>query len=106
MTGKASPLQPLARLGQSLGYDDIHRRLIDSGGLARMVHEDGLTGVTSNPAIFEKAVTGSDNYDTLLFAVERYREVLEAYLRGLGARAEADHRLDDLASATVPGTLD
>ncbi|MBA1148476.1 transaldolase [Ectothiorhodospiraceae bacterium WFHF3C12] len=66
MTGNASPLHTLAQLGQSVWYDNIHRQLIDSGELARMVREDGLTGVTSNPAIFEKAVTGSDDYDTVI----------------------------------------
>lgn len=66
MTGNVSPLHTLAELGQSVWYDNIHRQLIDSGELARMVREDALTGVTSNPAIFEKAVTGSDDYDRVI----------------------------------------
>jgi transaldolase len=66
MTGNASPLHTLAELGQSVWYDNIHRQLIESGALQRMVAEDGLSGVTSNPAIFEKAVTGGSDYDRLI----------------------------------------
>ena len=55
-----SPLKELARLGQSVWLDYIRRSLITSGELKRLVDEDGLGGVTSNPAIFEKAITGSD----------------------------------------------
>ncbi|MDY0169336.1 MAG: transaldolase [Thermoguttaceae bacterium] len=61
MTG--NPLQSLAALGQSVWLDYIQRRLIESGDLKRMIDEDGLRGMTSNPAIFEKAITGSHDYD-------------------------------------------
>ncbi|HYP29814.1 MAG TPA: transaldolase [Blastocatellia bacterium] len=57
-----NPLVELARLGQSIWYDNIERRLITSGELKRMIDEDDLRGVTSNPAIFEKAISGSDEY--------------------------------------------
>ncbi|MCS6975840.1 MAG: bifunctional transaldolase/phosoglucose isomerase [Gemmatales bacterium] len=50
--------------GQSIWYDNISRSLIASGRLARMVHEDGLKGLTSNPAIFCKAVTSGADYDS------------------------------------------
>jgi transaldolase/transaldolase/glucose-6-phosphate isomerase len=52
----------LATLGQSPWYDNIDRRLIQSGELKRFF-DDGVTGVTSNPSIFEKAVTSSSVYD-------------------------------------------
>jgi transaldolase/glucose-6-phosphate isomerase len=48
--------------GQSIWLDFIRRSLIASGELARLVEEDGLGGVTSNPAIFEKAIDGSNDY--------------------------------------------
>jgi len=66
MTANTPPLQGLAALGQSVWYDNIHRQLISSGALQRMIEEDGLSGVTSNPSIFEKAVTGSDEYDGII----------------------------------------
>ena len=55
-------LVELTRLGQSIWYDNIERKLITSGDLERMRDEDDLRGVTSNPAIFEKAISGSDDY--------------------------------------------
>ncbi|MBI1916429.1 MAG: transaldolase, partial [Planctomycetes bacterium] len=51
------------KYGQSIWYDNIRRGLITSGDLAKMVNEEGLLGVTSNPAIFTKAITGSPDYD-------------------------------------------
>jgi transaldolase len=67
MTGKpAAPTNPLVRLvelGQSPWYDYITRDLISTGELARLIAEDGLRGMTSNPTIFEKAIAGSRLYD-------------------------------------------
>ena len=57
------PLQQLAELGQSVWIDFLSRELLASGELARLVREDAVVGVTSNPAIFEKAITDSDAYD-------------------------------------------
>ena len=59
----ANPLIEVQKHGQSIWYDNISRSLITSGELRRMVEEDGVLGVTSNPAIFEKAVAGSTDYD-------------------------------------------
>jgi len=58
-----NPLVKLGQLGQSPWYDFITRDLIASGDLARLIAEDGLLGMTSNPTIFEKAVAGSQCYD-------------------------------------------
>lgn len=55
-------LHKLARLGQSVWYDNIRRALLDSGDLERLI-DDGVMGVTSNPSIFEKAIAGSADYD-------------------------------------------
>jgi len=60
----ANPLVALSRLGQSPWYDFITRDLVRSGELARLIHEDGLKGMTSNPTIFEKAVATSTLYDS------------------------------------------
>jgi transaldolase len=57
-----NPLIELTKLGQSIWNDNIERKLITSGELKRLIDEDGLSGVTSNPAIFEKAIAGSDLY--------------------------------------------
>jgi transaldolase len=58
-------LQQLADLGQSIWYDHIRRALFDSGELRALV-DVGVTGVTSNPSIFEKAIAGSADYDQAL----------------------------------------
>src|SRR5258705_7957513 len=58
-----NPLVRLGELGQSPWYDYITRDLITTGELARLIAEDGLRGMTSNPSIFEKAVAGSPLYD-------------------------------------------
>ncbi|MCG5525760.1 transaldolase [Ectothiorhodospira haloalkaliphila] len=61
--GEHNPLLRLRELGQSIWYDYIRKDLMESGELARLIREDGLGGLTSNPAIFDKAITGSDLYD-------------------------------------------
>jgi transaldolase len=59
----STPLADLRKQGQSIWLDYISRGLITGGGLKRLITEDGLTGVTSNPSIFEKAIDGSADYD-------------------------------------------
>ena len=61
-----NPLLQLKKQGQSVWYDNIRRSLIQSGELQRMIDEDGVTGVTSNPTIFEKAINGSTDYQSAL----------------------------------------
>ena len=61
-----NPLVQLGELGQSPWYDYIRRGLISSGDLKELIDNDGLKGVTSNPAIFEKAIAGSTDYDPSL----------------------------------------
>jgi transaldolase/glucose-6-phosphate isomerase len=63
---KPNPLRELEQYGQSPWLDYIRASLIQSGELARMIRDDGLKGVTSNPAIFEKAIGGSDDYAQIL----------------------------------------
>jgi len=61
-TSLENPLKQLARFGQSIWLDYIRRSLMTSGELRRMVQEDGLGGMTSNPSIFEKAIEGGEEY--------------------------------------------
>ena len=60
---KENPVRELGKLGQSIWIDYIRRDLITSGSLTRLIEDDGLRGMTSNPAIFEKAIAGSTVYD-------------------------------------------
>jgi transaldolase len=63
---RAGPIGEIVALGQSVWFDNIRRGLLTSGEFERMVREDGLSGVTSNPSIFEKAIVGSTDYDDAL----------------------------------------
>ena len=58
-----NPLLLLGEHGQSIWYDNLNRALLVSGKLRRMIAEDGVSGGTSNPSIFEKALGGNDVYD-------------------------------------------
>jgi transaldolase len=64
-----NPLKELLGQGQSVWLDYIRRDLIRTGELKRLVEEDGIRGVTSNPTIFEKAIAGSTDYDDALRAL-------------------------------------
>lgn len=61
-----NPLKKLLKQRQSIWLDYIQRGLIQSGELKRLVEDDGVRGVTSNPTIFEKAIAGSTDYDDAL----------------------------------------
>lgn len=65
-TAKENPLLDLQKFGQSVWLDFIRRNLITGGELKRLIEEDGLRGMTSNPSIFEKAITGSTDYSDFL----------------------------------------
>src|SRR5262245_15538027 len=62
-TKVANSLLELQNHGQSVWHDNISRDLLDSGALKKLIDEDGLSGLTSNPTIFEKAINGSALYD-------------------------------------------
>src|SRR5437763_8980204 len=64
-------LKALTEAGVSVWLDQIRRSLVEGGELARMVAEESLRGLTSNPSIFEKAILGSDDYDDDLRAMAR-----------------------------------
>ena len=65
-----NPLKGLLAYGQSVWMDYIRRDLLTGGGLKQMIADDGLRGMTSNPAIFEKSITGSNVYDDILNSPE------------------------------------
>ncbi|HET6506600.1 MAG TPA: transaldolase [Baekduia sp.] len=72
MSDTASVNERLARLtalGTSIWLDQIERKLVEGGELARLIEEESLRGMTSNPAIFEKAILGSEEYDDQISAV-------------------------------------
>lgn len=66
-----NPLTQLATFGQSFWYDNIQRAMISSGELDAMIAQDDLRGITSNPTIFEKAITTSNDYDAQLASLLR-----------------------------------
>jgi transaldolase len=67
---RRSRLHELSELGQSVWIDFLSRQLLQSGELARMMEDDAVVGITSNPTIFQKAISAGDDYD------EQLREVL------------------------------
>ena len=60
------PVRKLQQIGQSVWLDNLSRTLIQSGQLKRLIVEEGITGITSNPTIFQKAISGSRDYDSSL----------------------------------------
>jgi transaldolase / glucose-6-phosphate isomerase len=89
---RPSPIKELRQLGQSLWLDNIRRQLITSGELARL-RDEGLTGVTSNPTIFEKAVSGSTDYD-------------EAMVRMVAAKKKPEEILWELMVEDIQAAAD
>lgn len=87
----SNPLAELPKLGQSVWFDQMERKLVTTGKLQKMIDDDDLRGLTSNPTIFEKAIAGSDDYD--------------GQLRGLAAQNKTREEiydelvLEDIANA-------
>jgi len=71
----ANPLKELTKFGQAVWLDYIRRNLLTSGELQRLINEDDLRGMTSNPSIFEKAITGSTDYTDFLKSLESRPEL-------------------------------
>src|SRR5712691_8095788 len=67
-----SNLHKLSALGQSVWIDFLSRQMLQSGKLAKMMEQDAVVGVTSNPTIFQKAIAEGDAYD------EQLKEMLES----------------------------
>ena len=73
-----NPIAALQRYGQAIWLDFISRKMITSRQLARLVEDDGVAGVTSNPTIFEKAINGSDDYAAQIEDIRRESPELPA----------------------------
>jgi transaldolase/transaldolase/glucose-6-phosphate isomerase len=63
------PIEALEQLGQSVWLDTIDRELLTSGGLRRLIEQEGVRGVTTNPTIFEHALTHGTAYDAAVAGV-------------------------------------
>jgi transaldolase len=86
-----SDIARLNDLGQSPWYDNITRPMVREGGLRRLIDEDGIRGVTSNPTIFDKAIAGGEGYD---------EQILELHGRGVsGEDTFWALALDDIGGA-------
>src|SRR5260370_16864272 len=70
-----NPLKSLTEYGQAVWLDFLARDFVAKGGLATLIKRDGLTGVTSNPAIFEKAIDAGGDYLGSLEEAERNSDV-------------------------------
>jgi len=91
-----NPLTTLAKEGQAIWLDFLARRFVAQGGLKRLVEQDGLTGVTSNPAIFEKAIGETADYDDLLKSAEAESDLDAGALYERLAVADIQHAADVL----------
>ena len=104
-----NPLLQLKEAGQSVWLDNLSRPLITGGELQRLIREDGITGITSNPTIFKNAMTGSDAYDAQLATLSSQGlSTLEIYeaLRVLGDRTEIPfHQVRYEHLVTDPNTI-
>src|ERR1043166_1714463 len=86
MMMKDNPLLKLKKLGQSVWLDYTRRDLIAGGELRRLIKEDGLRGMTSNPSIFEKAIANSQNYDDDIRAMAHEGKDTNAIYEALSQR--------------------
>ena len=89
-----NPLQKLPGVGQAVWLDYLHRDILENGDLARMIAEDGVRGMTSNPSIFQKAIGEGDDYD------DRIRVALRA------GDLEASALFERLAIADIQAAAD
>src|SRR5215831_13816148 len=119
-----SRLHRLSEHGQSVWIDSLSREMLETGELERLMREDAVVGVTSNPTIFQKALSSGGWYDdqlrdvleheddpkegfiaagrsinvTLIFGLERYEAVAEAYVSGLERLLESGGGLAETIS--------
>src|SRR5205085_11220692 len=90
-----NPLKQLNDFGQSPWLDFVSRDLLRSGQLSKMIEEEGLTGVTSNPSIFAKAIGHGDDYDEMI----RQAEATGALDPGALFEGLAEDEIQDRADA-------
>ena len=78
-----NPLIELESFGQNIWMDFLRRSAIDSGEIKQLIDEDGVSGVTSNPSIFEKAIAGSHDYDEAVQTLARQGKSVEEIYEAL-----------------------
>jgi transaldolase len=78
-----NPLLDLESLGQSVWLDYLRRKALDNGELQQLIHQDGVSGLTSNPSIFEKAIVDSNDYDNAIQALTLEGKSLEEIYQAL-----------------------
>ena len=84
-----SRLDEVAARGQSVWFDTLSRDLVHSGELARMMKDDAVTGVTSNPTIFQKALAHGNAYDEQIKELyAQTDDVTEIFFASPGTRSE------------------
>ncbi len=97
MSSTPSPLHRLSALGQSVWIDSLSRDWIRGGHLQQLIDEDEVVGATSNPTIFQKAMSSGDAYD------EQLRTLKGAPQGGAGERACQERRRSGLLDARGTG---
>lgn len=81
-----NPLQKIGELGQAVWLDDIHRSLLTSGRLRELIEQDGLRGLTSNPAIFKKAIGEGADYEEEISELKRQGRTVAEVFQALAVR--------------------
>lgn len=79
-------IRQIRDFGQSIWLDFFDREIMDSGKLKRMIEEDGICGITSNPSIFEKAISGSSDYDEDIRALFRTKRGFDVVFFSLAVK--------------------
>src|SRR5882757_8227775 len=72
--------------GQSIWLDFFDRKIMDSGELKRLIEDDGVSGVTSNPTIFEKAISGSSDYKEDILSLSQQKMKIDDIFFGLAVK--------------------
>jgi transaldolase len=88
-----NPLLGLETFGQSVWLDFLSRNALDNGEIKQLIHEDGVSGLTSNPSIFEKAIAGSHDYDNAIRAMSLAGKSIEEIYEAL-AIEDIQHAAD------------
>src|SRR5512135_1425296 len=80
---KKNPLLDLESFGQSIWLDYLRRNALENGEFKHWIEQDGATGLTSNPSIFEKAIAESHDYDNAIRAMALDGKSIEEIYQGL-----------------------
>lgn len=80
---KKNPILQLEAFGQSVWLDDLRRSALDNGELQGLIHQDGVSGLTSNPSIFEKAIVDTNDYDPAIHALALQGKSIEEIYQAL-----------------------